>query len=557
MNTIKSYIAALAIVCTASACEKEGDKIILKGHGASELIATETDVVLTQTDDASLMLSLVWTSNELTLSDESVGIPTGVPAVTLQASALSDFANAYEVQQTTASITYTGAELNTLAKNAGLTPGVASPLYFRIQSVLGSNLEPAYSNVATVNVTPYQIDMSLLYVIDKAQVETLSTLYSPNSDGQYAGFMAATSWLNFYFREGDGKIYGNDGDSGTAFRLSNASNMWNAWFPGNNGCYYLNMSTITNEWSATLLPEITVGGDVSASLSFSTSQKLWSGTLTTTAANANITLSSAAKKYNIATGTDDAAAIATTINFAESQTGVLVMADVPGSITVPTAGTYTLKIDLTNPTQWTYTLTPGEDIGGEEEIPFLYLAGIDDEVTGPDWNFNQSIALLADGSYAGVVDANSKWGYKMYTTAAWADYYTKGTTDGSLVKNGEGNIPVPETATYLIKANTTNLTYSMQKLGDMVYLSGLNDVWNFNTTLAKTGNGIYSGNITVTVKSAWGFKVYIQSGNWDEVFGGSGGTLNYLGNGITDDAPGTYTLTVNLINGTYTMTPIQ
>jgi starch-binding outer membrane protein SusE/F len=554
MNTIKSYIAALAIVFAASACEKEGDKIILKGHGESELIATETDVVLTQADDASLMLSLVWTSNELTLSDESVGIPTGVPAVTLQASALSDFANAYEVQQTTASITYTGAELNTLAKNAGLTPGIASPLYFRIQSVLGSNLEPAYSNVATVNVTPYQIDMSLLYVIDKAQVETLSTLYSPNSDGQYAGFMAATSWLNFYFREGDGKIYGNDGVSGTAFKLSSdATTMWNGWFPGNNGCYYVTMSTGTTEWSATLLPEITVGGDVSATLAFSTSQKLWSGTLTTTTANANITLSSAAKKYNIATGTDDAAAIATTINFAESQSGVLVMADAAGNITVPTAGTYTLKIDLTNPTQWTYTLTPGEDIGGEEEIPFLYLAGIDDGVSG-GWNFNNTIAQLADGSYAGVVDANSLWGYKMYTTAAWADYYTKGTTDGSLVKNGEGNIPVPETATYLIKANLTNLTYSMQKLGDMVYLSGLNDVWDFNTTLAKTGNGVYSGTIVVTVKSAWGFKVYIESGNWDEVFGGSGGTLNYLGNGITDDAPGTYTLTVNLIQGTYQMT---
>jgi hypothetical protein len=40
------------------------------------------------------------------------------------------------------------------------------------------------------------------------------------------------------------------------------------------------------------------------------------------------------------------------------------------------------------------------------------------------------------------------------------------------------------------------------------------------------------------------------------VYGGSGGELYFGGNGITDDATlgaGTYTMTVDLINGSYTI----
>jgi starch-binding outer membrane protein SusE/F len=435
MNTIKTYVAALAVLFAATACEKEGDKLILSGHEASELVATETNVVLSPDNKSSLVLSLVWNSSTLTVSDASVGIPAGFPVNTLQASASADFATVIETQKTVTSQAYTGADLNTLAKNLGLTPDVAAPLYFRIQSKLGANLDPLYSNTVSVSVKPYFIDMSMLYLLDKAKAVTLSTLYSPTSNGEYAGFMAATSWMNFYFREGDGTVWGNDGVSGTPFVLSNdASSMWNGWFPGNNGCYYVTMSTANKAWTATLLPKIAVGGDATAELDFSTSLKLWSGVVTTSANNAKITLSSAAKRYTVSTGTNDDAAIATNIYFAESQSGVLTLADAAGQINVPTAGTYTLKIDLTNPGQWTYTLTPGEDVPVEEDIPYLYLAGIDDAVTGPGWNFNVSIPRIESGKYAGVAFANSLWGFRMHTTAEWADYYTQGATEGTLVK---------------------------------------------------------------------------------------------------------------------------
>jgi len=562
MRTIKNYIALLSLLLFAASCEKEGDKMIVSGLEASELTAAQTDVVITQDNSDKQVLSLVWSTSDLTVSDPSIDVPNGFPVIALQASPSSDFKVITESTQSTPSHSFTGSELNTLAKNAGLVAGQASPLYFRIKTLMGANHDPIYGNTVSVNVTPFQIDMSNLSVLDKNKENTLAILRSPNSDGEYAGFMPATAWLNFYFLEGDGTYWGNDGVSGTAFVISSdGETMWNGWFPGNNGCYYVTMSTNTKEWTATYLPTIEVGGDVTSTLTFDVVKNIWSGTVITTTSDTKITLSSAASKYKITTGTTDANAIATPINFAESQSGVLVMADVPGNITIPTAGTYTLKVDLSNNQQWVYTVTSGTETPTEEEIPYLYLAGIDDAVNGP-WNFNRTLAKQYDETYYGTVYANSLWGYKMYTKADWgSDYYSYSGTEGTLVKNVDSNIPVASAGTYIITADITNLKYNMKQLGDVVYVAGLsldgNDNWDFAKmpTLAKTDNGIYSGTIQITAKSTWGFKIFIENGNWDYFYGGSNGSLYYKSDGITDDSTvGTYTLTVNLIEGTYSMT---
>lgn len=57
MKTIKGLIALLAICCTAVSCEKDGDKIILSGLEPSKLIATATDVRLTQENAEAIALS--------------------------------------------------------------------------------------------------------------------------------------------------------------------------------------------------------------------------------------------------------------------------------------------------------------------------------------------------------------------------------------------------------------------------------------------------------------------------------------------------------------------
>ena len=110
---------------------------------------------------------------------------------------------------------------------------------------------------------------------------------------------------------------------------------------------------------------------------------------------------------------------------------------------------------------------------------------------------------------------------------------------------------------YTLKA----LTYNSRALGREIYIAGLNKLededWTFEPLPATSTSGVFSSSITITQPSAWGFKIYLFDGNWDYVYGGSAGKLYYKGaDGITDDAtlaPGTYTLTVDLINATYTI----
>lgn len=560
MKCIKQYMIILMAVLALSSCEKDGDMIILKGHEASELTASETSVVLSKDNDDEPVLSLSWSGSSLSVTDESMGVPSGVPVFRLQASASADFQSVVELESDFSYYTFTGAKLNAWAKDAGLEPDISSPLYFRVQSQLGENIAPIYSNVVSVNVTPYVIDMSQLFLISTDKSDTLGILYSPDWDGEYSGFVQATSWMNFYFLEGDDTLWGNDSDPGTPFELSNdEATMWNCWFPGNGGAYYVTMSTNEFTWSATWLPEIVATGDLEENdtLVYYKSFDQWAGLIDPSTENAQFTLYSDALLYNVLTGDSDDGAIATTLYFADAGSGLLAIAETPGTFTIPNAETYTLMLDFSDPMQWTFSLTEGNHLPQEEEeIPYLYLPGSKDGETGGGWTFDNYIPQVNDTLYAGVIYVNSQWGFQMFTAADWgADYYTVGETEGSLVKNGDGNIPAPEPGFFLITADLKNLTYSMIPLGDEIYLSGLNDVWDFSTSIPKTGDGVYSGSIVVTTPSTYGFRIYPEVDNWNDYFGGADGSLYFLGSSLTDDSQvGTYTLTIDLINMTYQMT---
>lgn len=243
MKTIKNFFLTLAAITCFTACEKDGEKIYLNSLEPGDLIASENTVMLTQKNSKQIVLSLAWTKDALTVSDPDMQAPD-LTDMTMQVSTSEDFSNSItESVETSLSKAYTGAELNTIAKNLGATPNVANSLYFRVKSSTGNNMKPVYTNTTVVSVTPYSIDMSVGYILDSKQEETGNSLYSATSNGEYIGFMGATSWYNYYLREGDGTIWGNDGVSGTAFLLSSENTKWNFWFPALSGCYYVNVNT--------------------------------------------------------------------------------------------------------------------------------------------------------------------------------------------------------------------------------------------------------------------------------------------------------------------------
>ncbi len=560
MKIIK-YLLLIAILPLAAACDKDETRVYLDSLQPGELMATASSVVLTAETSSEIVLSLAWTKNALETSDPNISAVDDI-IQTLQASLGEDFSGTVsESSESSVSKAYTGAGLNTLAKNIGATVGEANRIYFRLASQVGENIPPVYSNVVSVDVTPYTIDMSTAYILDTSKEATGVTLYSAESDGDYLGFMGATSWYNFFMQEGDGTIWGNDGVDGTPFLISSdESTQWNFWFPGQNGCYYVDMNTNTNRWSSLYIPSLTLSGDVSGEMSYSRPDNKWTfvfeasspGTIT-------FRVSGTGSLYDYSTGTDDDAAVTTAVAFAQDGDR-LAFVSAAGDISaaVPAAGECTLVIDLSDPANWTAGVVSGS-AEPEPVSQYVYLPGVSDGYG--DWTFDNFLRLYDEDnlSYAGCADMDSPWGYQIAVEKDnWSDVYMMESGDaysGTLSFAGGDNIPAAELkGLHFINVSLKNLTYNVIPVEE-VYYSGFNDDWTLYPMTAA-GTGVYTAAVEITSGTPWGFEIVLDS-NWTTELGGEDGNLLLKQGSVQnipfDGAAGTYTLTVDLINSTYTM----
>jgi starch-binding outer membrane protein SusE/F len=555
---MKTKILAFIICCLAflPACKKDGDMIKVSGLESSELMASESSLVLTKETSSSSVLALTWSKSTLTSSNASMGIPNSVPREGMEVSADANFNTYTDVSVTGTTYAFTGAALNTLGKNLGFAIGVSTPMYFRINMSYGVNTEPFYSNVVTVNVTCYSIDMTKGFILNSDKEDTGFYLYSPSSDGNYSGFTGSGSWSNWFLLEGDGTTWGNLGVDGYPFVISSdESSFWNFWYPGQSGCYYTTLSTGDEEWTATYIPSLTVSGDVDATMTFDRATVKWTVSFTTTAANEKIKVScSNASLYNASTKTDDASAIAETIGFIPNADSTLTFewnSGSAGEITIPDAGDYTLILSLSDPQSWTYRVKSGITVIVEPISKFLYLPGIDDGISG-SWTFDNYLKLVSedDSTFAGAVLVNSLWGYNMsLISGEWTNVYKMGSSEGTLAFKGSTNITAPSAGLYLIQSDLKNLTYSHTAISSLSY-AGLNDNWSLAQMDATSVEGVYSKTVTISSVSSWGCKLYLNGG-WDYFYGGAEGALTFGGSGITDDATmgaGTYDLIARIRN---------
>ena len=357
----------MMLLCALTAmvsCDESGDKIYLDGFKASDLMASASDVVLSVDNSKTLVLSLAWQNPTLLSSDETKPAGNGTLLTYLQASTSEDFATTKDYTVTNLSKAFTGGDLNTLAKDLGMTPGEGAPLYFRIKSQLGANLEAAYSNVCQVNVTPYIIHMNSMAILssdDKSK--TLTTLYSPDEDGVYTGYMNASAWLNFYGKENDGSIWGNYAADGHDFEADNSESVWNFWFPGQAGIYYTVVDTKAKEWKATWMKEFLLNGEA---MTYDAPNYAWVKVITTSADNTSIQIVGTGAEYTKATGTDDAAAVAKTLNYTLAD-GKMTDASAAGGVNIEKAGTYTVTVKVGENSELTYSIVAGDQTSPEPE----------------------------------------------------------------------------------------------------------------------------------------------------------------------------------------------
>lgn len=364
----KIFRNLMMLLCALTAlvsCDESGDKIYLDGFEASDLMASASDVVLSVDKSKDVVLSLAWQNPTLLSSDETKPAGSGVLKTYLQVSASENFTSEKEYTVTDLSKAFTGADLNAAAKDLGLSPDVSSPLYFRIKSQMGNNLDAAYSNVCQVKVTPYLIDMSYINILDKdTKEQTLTYLYSSNSDGIYSGYMNVSSWLNFWGKENDGTIWGNVGQDGHVYEMDNTESAWSFWFPGQAGIYYAVIDTKAKEFKPTLLKSFQLNGE---DMTYDAPNYAWTKVITTTADNTPVSIVATGAEYSKATGTEDAAAVVKTMNYTLAD-GKMTDAATAGSVNIAKAGTYTVTVKVGEHSQLEYTIVEGDQTTPEPEV---------------------------------------------------------------------------------------------------------------------------------------------------------------------------------------------
>lgn len=355
----KIFRNLMMLLCALTAlvsCDESGDKIYLDGFKASDLMASASDVKLSVDNSKDVVLSLAWQNPTLLSSDETKPAGNGVLKTYLQVSASENFTSEKEYTVTDLSKAFTGADLNAAAKDLGLSPDVSSPLYFRIKSLMGSNLDAAYSNVCQVKVTPYLIDMSYINILNENKEQVLTKLYSPNSDGVYSGYMNASSWFHIWGKENDGTIWGNVGQDGHVYEMDNTESAWNIWFPGQTGIYYTVLDTKAKELKPTYIKSMQLNGE---DMTYDALNYAWTKVITTTADNTPISIVATGAEYSKATGTEDAAAVVKTMNYTLAD-GKMTDSKNAGSVNIPTAGTYTVTVKVGDKSDLTYSIVSGD-----------------------------------------------------------------------------------------------------------------------------------------------------------------------------------------------------
>lgn len=554
----------LAALCSITACDKDGDTLYISGAQELALAGNESDIVLSVDALDALALTLYWNDNsEIMLSDPRVDAPKYAIANTIQFSASERFDNVAEVAVGDGVFErqFSCKELNSVLTKLGFEAGVKAPLYIRVQGRLADNAEPTYSKVLAVQVTPYKIDTTVGRYLDSKKEDTGRTLYAPAGDRVYSGFIGAGAWENWFFNEADGTVWGNDAATGAPFVMSSAGDAWNFWYPGISGCYYTTADTHRNEWTALLVESLTVSGDVAGEMTYDRKANTWALHVDVPAAGSiTVTLTGSGKLYNAETGTDDAAAIATQVGFSGDASALTFNPSGAGSavtLGIPAAGETDLLLDLNNPKGW--TLATGTVAPVEKPAETLWVAGHNDGLTGA-WNFDSWLRLYNEDNltYGGVLNINSLWGYKLYKEKDnWDDCYgmvTGGTGyEGQLEAGGsDNNIAAPAPGLYVADVSLSGLTYKLTEVST-VHFAGLNDDWNLSPMTATAAPGVYTATVTKTAATPYGVKVIINE-NWDIAFGGGSGYLRLYQDGFDgdNDLPnGTYTLTVNLLEGTY------
>lgn len=253
-------LGSMALLMLPS-CKKDGALATSNGGKAGTLSASTTSLVLDKTKlyDPSTIISFNFTAADYGYSAAVTN--------TLQVDVASDnWAKPVTsiVAANTLSAGYSTADFNALLLKLGLPAGTASPVLIRIAHSISANIAPVYSNVVSVNATPFNLT-SYLWVPGAYQGWTPSSagqLVSPTSNNIYTGIINFTGTdLTFKITSAADWNHTNYGVGATAGTISSSGG--NLTAPADGGLLVgvnltTNTITFTPQWS--IIGDATPGG---------------------------------------------------------------------------------------------------------------------------------------------------------------------------------------------------------------------------------------------------------------------------------------------------------
>ncbi|MEJ7644758.1 MAG: SusE domain-containing protein [Chryseolinea sp.] len=354
LNISVAFAAALFLLFC---CEEDADLTVLKKvNFTSSPQASADNIVVTEENKGETLLRVSW---------PEISFPVEGPVTyTLQFETPNDTvgANAWaeavkkEVGEDLLSTSYSGAELNEIALALGIAPGAEGTIVFRVQGAMSRNIFSKGTSLRLTSIdVPAIIDYPSLYIAGDYQgwnIGAPSKISSVNDDSQYEGYI--------YIPEGgtnEFKLYAQPDWGPTSYGFESEGKIMVANFAGANfvapsdGYYWFAVNLNTMEYALVKTEWGIIGGatpgswDASTQMQYNAESQKWTVT-------ANLTAD--ALKFRANNGWD--------IQFGNLD-GKLSYADHPlmeyvdlPAFTIPSAGSYTVTLDLHIPGNYSYQI---------------------------------------------------------------------------------------------------------------------------------------------------------------------------------------------------------
>ncbi|WP_396149032.1 SusE domain-containing protein [Flavobacterium sp.] len=326
-------------------CEDEQELLFSTPSAEFAMLTPDagTAVVLTPELGTNPALTVTW-------EDANYGTPTAVTYTVEIAETGTDFSDLIEAATTNnTTITWSVLELNGAAVAAGLMPFEQGGLDIRVRANTGTTgSQPTYSDVRTVLITTYSTESPKLAVPGNHQGWNPPTAPRLASSGfgetDYEGFVWLDGGYKFVGPDGSGNFnwgntdWGDDGSFSGVLAETGESDC-----TATAGYYRVQANTSTLTYSTTptfwgIIGAATPGGwDNSTALTYNPTTMKWEGIVTMTAGEFKFRANNA---WTINLGGDP-----------------VEMSYDGSNLSVDAGGDYLVELDLSNPREYTYTLT--------------------------------------------------------------------------------------------------------------------------------------------------------------------------------------------------------